>query len=295
MLDRLARTVGGHPYGDLFGFFAFSHGWTWAFWGVNVVGGLDAFGAGLPFTVLGGVGPMLGGIAMAYVTYGGVGLADLRRRLTDTAWLRSSWALLVVGLFPALVVATGLVIAIATDASQPLDASELVALLGDPVALVGTTVVIVLVGPLPEEIGWRGYLLDRCQRRWSALASGLFVGLVWALWHAPLFVMPGYYANFDYSPTPIWFATSIVLGSVLYTWLFNNVARSVLAMIVLHTSGNFAGQVTEVPPVGEPIGVAVRAGLVVAVVALFGAGSLRRTGSAPEPPQERSVVHDPGG
>lgn len=43
---------------DLWGCLLFSHGWTWVWWSVNILAGYDAFGQGLPFTVLGGIGPL---------------------------------------------------------------------------------------------------------------------------------------------------------------------------------------------------------------------------------------------
>jgi len=46
------------PAADLWGYLLFSYGWTWLWWSVNVLAGYDTFGAGLPFTVLGGVGPL---------------------------------------------------------------------------------------------------------------------------------------------------------------------------------------------------------------------------------------------
>ncbi len=40
---------------------------------------------------------------------------------------------------------------------------------------------MLILGPLSEEIGWRGYALERLQTKWNALVSGLIVGLVWGL------------------------------------------------------------------------------------------------------------------
>ena len=38
-----------------------------------------------------------------------------------------------------------------------------------------------LIGPLPEEIGWRGYLLDAWLEKYTPLKASLMVGLVWAV------------------------------------------------------------------------------------------------------------------
>ncbi len=43
-----------------------------------------------------------------------------------------------------------------------------------------------------EEVGWRGYLLDKLMERNSLEKSLLFVGFIWAIWHAPLIIFIGY-------------------------------------------------------------------------------------------------------
>ncbi|WP_123537585.1 CPBP family intramembrane glutamic endopeptidase [Halosimplex salinum] len=280
-IDRLR--LRGLPFFDLWGYLLFSHGWTWLWWSVNVIAGYEAFGRGLPFTVVGGVGPLLGGVAMTYVTYGPRGLADLRERLTDIERISPRWAATTVLFFPVVTFLTASVTGVVTGNPLPLE-TTFFELLGDPGAFVATALVILVVGPLPEEVGWRGYLLDRCQVRWSALASGLAVGLVWAVWHAPLFVMPGYFANFDFAPDPVCFGTNVVLVSVVYTWLYNNTDRSVLALVGFHFLENFVGQVTTLPPTAEPIGIVVRVAVVLGVVVWFGRQTFRRDRILPAPP-----------
>jgi membrane protease YdiL (CAAX protease family) len=60
-----------------------------------------------------------------------------------------------------------------------------------PTALLalGTPALLVtfLFGPLGEEFGWRGFLLPRLIQRFSVLAACFLVGIVWAVWHWPLF------------------------------------------------------------------------------------------------------------
>lgn len=272
------------PAGDLLGFLLFSHGWTWAWWSVNIVVGYEAFGAGLPFTVIGGAGPFLGGIVMSYVTYGRKGVYDLWDRLTELRRISVRWGVVTIAFFPLLAVLTGTIAMLTTDTTFVLDAGELRALLGEPSAFAIAALVILVVGPLPEEIGWRGYLLDRCQLRWSALTSGLTVGIVWGAWHAPLFLMPGYFANFDFEPSPVPFAMNLVLISVVYTLVYNNTGRSVLALIGFHFMENFVGQMTSLPPSAEPIGIALRVLLVLGIVVWFGARSFRRDDTLPLPP-----------
>jgi membrane protease YdiL (CAAX protease family) len=87
-----------------------------------------------------------------------------------------------------------------------------------------------------EEFGWRGYVLPRFQAKWNALTSSIVLGLIWAAWHIPGFIIPNisplYQQNF------LEWVPGILLGSFLYTWIFNNTKGSVLAAAILHATWN---------------------------------------------------------
>ena len=133
----------------------------------------------------------------------------------------------------------------ATEA--PFDLTEARELIGQPVELGLHLGFVLLLGPLPEEIGWRGYLLDRLQVRYSALGASVLVGLAWFAWHGPLFFMAGYYARAGGAPDPFQFGVAILLGAVLYTWIHNHTERSVLAAILFHFAGNVSGELLSAP------------------------------------------------
>jgi uncharacterized protein len=92
----------------------------------------------------------------------------------------------------------------------------------------------ILLGGL-EEIGWRGYLQPRLQDRFSALTVGLVIGLVWALWHAPLFLME---STSQASFSPIWFTIHAVALSVVLTWVYNSTGGSLLIAVLFHGAIN---------------------------------------------------------
>lgn len=99
-------------------------------------------------------------------------------------------------------------------------------------------------GAFSEELGWRGYALDELQSRWSALASSLVLGFVWAFWHTPAFLIPGtsqYAMGGIFSWTSLCFIVAVTLGSIIHTWAYNNTGRSILAAgMLMHFTQNAA-------------------------------------------------------
>jgi hypothetical protein len=51
--------------------------------------------------------------------------------------------------------------------------------LAQPLTLIPFALSIFFISPFPEELGWRGYVLDRLQARWNALTSSLILGMIW--------------------------------------------------------------------------------------------------------------------
>ena len=101
---------------------------------------------------------------------------------------------------------------------------------------------LLIIGPLSEEIGWRGYALERLQTRWNALTSSLMVGLVWALWHLPLFMMVGT-SQHELGIPFIGFLVGMMTNSIFYTWLYNNTKQSLWSAILLHWLYTYTAQV----------------------------------------------------
>ena len=92
---------------------------------------------------------------------------------------------------------------------------------------------LLILGPLSEEIGWRGYALPRLQKRWNALTSSVIIGVIWGLWHLPLFMMVGT-SQHELGDPFIGFLIKMTASSILYTWLYNNTQQSIWSAILLH-------------------------------------------------------------
>jgi len=89
-----------------------------------------------------------------------------------------------------------------------------------------------LLGGGQEEFGWRGFALPHLQARYSALTASLVVGVVWALWHAPMFAFG------VYEMSPVGYAVFVVIASVAFTWLYNSSRACVPAAILMHGTLN---------------------------------------------------------
>ncbi len=88
-----------------------------------------------------------------------------------------------------------------------------------------------------EEIGWRGYALPRLAERIGISWASVVLGMIWALWHLPLFflALPG---NAEYgSSFPLW-AWGVTALSVAFAWLYVRTGGSLLLTMVMHSAVN---------------------------------------------------------
>jgi uncharacterized protein len=265
-------------YRDVAGFLLFSHGWTWLFWALSAAWSTSVWEMpATVFFIIGGAGVFLGGVIMTRVTLGARGLRELGRRILDPRPVPARWWGVILLLHPLLTLAAAGTSLLLGATTPPIDAAAAGARVLDPFTLLATMAFILIIGPLPEEIGWRGYLLDRLQARRTALAASVVVGLIWWSWHLPLFVLPGYFDAFGRgAPTPLDFLWNIMPAAVLYTWVYNNTGRSVLAVIVLHFMENFTGEMLGISDEARAVRLVLTAMLVVFVVAWSGPKRLRR-------------------
>jgi membrane protease YdiL (CAAX protease family) len=102
---------------------------------------------------------------------------------------------------------------------------------------------LTLLNGIPEEIGWRGFMLPLVQRRHSALVASVGVGVLWGVWHFPVFFIEGTFQDILRNEVGFWLGFAFwtltsVIFSVTYTWLFNGTAGSALAAGVLHGATN---------------------------------------------------------
>jgi len=97
----------------------------------------------------------------------------------------------------------------------------------------GTLRAALMAGPIGEEPGWRGFALPRLQATYGPVKAVALLGALWAIWHAPLFLVPSWNGA---SP---WIYFLLVGGfGFVIAFCFNLSRRSVLVAILLHAVFN---------------------------------------------------------
>jgi len=182
-----------------------------------------------PFMILGALaGPTLSAVIVTAVAEGKAGLGTFFKRYIQWRAGIVWWLIVLFGILIALNVA-------ATFILGPSLLAEFFKNLGLilPTYLI-TLIAGVILGPLWEEPGWRGFALPRLQEQYGPFVGSVILGVMWALWHAP-----GYWGGWMESVFPALLVYCIGF-SILATWVYNNTRGSILLMILLHSSSNAA-------------------------------------------------------
>jgi hypothetical protein len=173
-----------------------------------------------PVFLLAVYAPGLSGIFLIWRHYGLNGLASFFRRLTLWRAPIQWWLFLLLGI-PVIAYAAA---AIKGTISDPFPFL--------PWYMVFPALVqSLLLGPMGEEFGWRGVALPLLQRKFAPFWASLILGGVWAVWHAPAFLLSG-------TPQSAWsfgpFFLGLIAITVILTPLFNASRGSLLIAILYH-------------------------------------------------------------
>jgi membrane protease YdiL (CAAX protease family) len=161
--------------------------------------------------------------------------------------------------------------------------------------LASFALVTVLGGPLLEEGGWRGFALPRMERLHGPLLASLILGVLWALWHLPEFLVPSWTAAMGGGGilSIILFTLGAITFTIVITWVFNNTRASLLLAILVHSSiDTFGGTLAAIFPakaVTSPFPYLISFGAVAVVLIVLTRGRLdyQRLAEAQSAPRVR--------
>ena len=202
-------------------------------------------------------GPMLSALIMTALTKGKAGVADIFKRLTKWQMSLGWWMVTLSPLVGYFVIV--LVLRIVQGTWVDLNLLGKVNFL--PNLGIGALFLWIFTYGIGEEIGWRGYALPRLQEKMSALNATLVLGMLWALWHLPIF-----FYLFDPAIAIGWFF-GLMSGAILFTWIYNSTGGSLLAVALWHGTFNYI----TASAAGEGLGAAIMSTLVMvwAVALIF--------------------------
>lgn len=246
--------------------------WTWAMWWTAATIRRGPGGLTTLLFLTGGLGPLLGA---AWVVHRGGRAYRQRflRRLWDPRGIRPAWwlALLSVAAGPAVL---GAVVARVVGAATTVPDHRL----GTVVGVLG----FALAAGLAEEPGWRGAASDAWHTRSHPMVAAVGIGLLWALWHLPLYFVEGSYQHGLGLGSPRFWLTNLVLVQlgVLYLWLANGTGGRILVAVLAHAGTNAAGELVPRSTTGDMVALLVVTGATVTVIAAT-RGRLRSAGAEP--------------
>jgi membrane protease YdiL (CAAX protease family) len=224
-------------------FFIATFVWTWTFYGFIVVGGHNPYEMPwMIFLVLGGMAPSLVGVVMVLLMRDKQERRDYWRRCFSLKRIGILWWLVILFIFP-VIYGLSIVIDVAMGSSLP-GMDLLKSLVANPVTIPFTAFLSFMSGPWSEEFGWRGYALDRIVKLFGVIPGSIVLGLVWAVWHLPLYFMPAtWHGQMGFQFSGFWTFMLYSVGlSLIMTWIYLSTHRSILAGMLLHFTANFTAQ-----------------------------------------------------
>ena len=217
-----------------------AYGLAWLFWLPVVWARQDYQNSPLllALVLVGTFGPGIAGIIMVYREFGKDGRCDYWHRVFDFRRISFKWYVLILLLFPVMHL-----VSIAVNSwmgGSPPQFEFIKEAIAVPIGIPVVLLLYLLQASL-EELGWRGYMLDRLQAFWKPLTASLVLGIFHAFWHLPMFWVAGTNQSRWLTVPDFTLFIAFVLASSIYTtWCYNENHRSIFAAALLHTIGNLS-------------------------------------------------------
>jgi membrane protease YdiL (CAAX protease family) len=184
---------------------------------------------GLPISALGAFIPAAAAFILTYKHDRLPGVLQLLRRSFDFKRVKNkNWFLVILLVNPVTAVLAYGAIGMA---GEPLPNPAPLTLAIFPM------LVFFFIGALGEEIGWSGYATEPLQQRWGSIGCGIFLGLVWAVWHFTPLIQAHRSAEWI-----AWWSLDTLALRMIMTWLYIHSGKSVFAAAVFHAMINLSWQ-----------------------------------------------------
>lgn len=275
---KTTRPALAHPWV----YFVATYLWSGLFGGIAIFLNLSMETAfGLVFVLLAAIGPMVMGIAFTYLTRDQEGRREYWRRVISLRRIPARWYLVIL-LFVPILNGLAALLDVLSGGTGATWGETALNFLANPASIL-LSILFATLFPFIEELGWRGYALDRLQERNSALVSSLILGTVWSLWHLPtFFIRDSYQAGLGIGTPAFWlFFAGIIPLTFVFTWIYNNTGRSTLAVILFHAMVNFTGELFTLTERADTYSIGLWFVAAIGITVIWGAKTLCRETTVP--------------
>jgi membrane protease YdiL (CAAX protease family) len=137
------------------------------------------------------------------------------------------WYLFAAGYMAATKLAVALILRLATGAWPRFGET--------PWAIMAMALLVSTWVQAGEEVGWRGYALPRLAQNIGLGAASILLGMIWALWHLPLFFGPESDVSGQSFPVDL---LQVIAVSAAMAWLYWRTGGSLLLVMLMHAAVN---------------------------------------------------------
>lgn len=249
--------ISAHPITN---FYLLTLAISWGYWFALIAQGKVVMPGSSASHLPGLLGPALSAIVLTYYLEGTAGLKDMFGRLWR--W-RSAWPWVI------CLAVSPIPVAIAVFLIWHLFGHALPSL-QDFQSFPGVTaklswgmllLVVLISNGYGEEVGWRGYIMEKWLPRYGKFGTTLRISLLWMLWHFPTFLLNQSMAALV-GPMLLGWAFGLTCGAFVLAHLYLLSGRSILVLAIWHVAYNM---VVATPPASG-----IPAAIITSIVMLWG-------------------------
>ena len=202
---------------------------------------------------IGYMGPYIAALLMMYVYADRSFRADFRNRIVNLRRIRPEDVSVVFLILPVAMIVS---ILISTLAGQPIEQLRFAEAFKVFDGEVVFSMILLALVPILEELGWRGYGVDSLRQKFNLFTASLVFGALWAIWHLPIFFIPGSYQASLWPQNPLYainFFAGILPLALIMNFLYYRNRRSIALTALFHILVNYSSEIFEATQVSKCI------------------------------------------
>ena len=218
-------------------FFILTFLWSWLFWGIAILIGsgnsqdfsemITSTSIEMPLMLIGACGPVFG----AFISLRTInGKSAIKPFIKQFFSLKFGWKV-----WLTIFLVLGLSTFVAWIVPEFFGHNRISPYLPSVYIFPVYLLLMIFFGGGQEEIGWRGYILPFLEKRFGLIIGSLILGIVWAIWHLPLWFMPGstqVFMNF------FAFILTAIGYSYFFSWVINASGNRLFSGLIAHGTAN---------------------------------------------------------